>query len=965
MITAQRRYSHSSIDVRRSFLNYFESADHEILPSASILPRKDKSIPFTNAGMNAFRGVFTGVDPPPAPRVANIQKCIRVSGKHNDLEDVGSDGTHHTFFEMMGNWSFNAYGREEACQRAWRLLTDVYAISPDRLFVTYFQGCPQLGVAPDLRTREVWLSLGVNPDRILPFGARDNFWEMGATGPCGPCTEIHYDHHGRGAHGVNQGWDDLVEIWNIVLINHLRTSSDQIEPLKDSSFIDTGMGLERLVAVLNGRTSNYDTDLFQPIFGAIADVTGATPYSGTFGSKAELDTAYRIIADHIRMLVVCVADGVYPDSNHRVRNVMRRMFRATIRHFQGDQVALLVAAQVACEILGQAYPEIGHITSKAELILDFEREHYQHTLDHAENLAPKLIQRCPKAKNLEIFDVPQIYDSVEYFRRHHRNAEIIDETMAKYCIQSFGLDDRLLNLVSLVTGIPLKPDLKFSEVLRDIHSKTKEVRVMWPSKNQCEALIPTDDQHKYTYQCKGNAYSFPVLISQVQSVFSSSGTPVPTLSDGDEGMILLDQTCLYPTAGGQACDHGILKLDRKGRFEISDVNYIPDSPRHIAHFGKMVGGSITSQEKGRLTLDAMRRIRLMQNHTGTHLLNSVLNKILPLTCQKSSVIEEAQFKYDFSIFNAPFDLNTIIDIEKTINELIEENLPIERLTLSKSEYDELENVVEIPGEHYPDPVHIVRLPNGHTEPCCGTHLVKTGDIQAFAIVDSVSPSYGVRSFKCVTGENAVNVREAGIRTIERVFGVKEASEKIDATAGESVLGGVVRKLKKEKENLQGNASIPYSVRVELLSVIESSLNRILPFYKKNAKEKVLMEFEDVLANSSHLPYFVHLFQEHSDTTVNLNAMVKKIKGKPVLLVVQNNNFLSFKASIPEELVSETFTAKKWLDVVVEPLGLVAKAPQLKKEETFCGAKAPVANIDLSVVEDRLQLALSMAQNVTT
>ncbi|XP_059838557.1 alanine--tRNA ligase, mitochondrial isoform X6 [Hypanus sabinus] len=360
----------SADNVRDSFLHFFRDKQrHREVRSAPVIPRADPSLLFVNAGMNQFKPLILGsVDPRSEManyrRVVNSQKCVRAGGKHNDLEDVGRDLYHHTFFEMLGNWSFGDFFKEEACSMAWELLTEVYGIPPDRLYVTYFGGDSAAGLEADEETRDVWLSLGLPPDRVLPFGLSSNFWEMGETGPCGPCSEIHYDHGlGPGAAAqVNSGNPAVVELWNLVFMQYHRESDSSLQPLPRHS-VDTGMGLERLAAVLQGSTSNYDTDLFTPILDAIHRESGAPRYSGLVGCSeaASVDTAYRVLADHVRALTVCIADGLYPGMSGAplvLRRILRRALRFSTEVLQAPAGLLTALVPTVVETLGDAYPEL-------------------------------------------------------------------------------------------------------------------------------------------------------------------------------------------------------------------------------------------------------------------------------------------------------------------------------------------------------------------------------------------------------------------------------------------------------------------------------------------------------------------------------------------------------------------------------------------------------------------------------
>jgi len=395
------RWASSSSAVRRDFIQFFKDHEHTFIRSSPVVPFNDPSLLFVNAGMNQFKSVLQNESCAPAGRAVNSQRCVRVGGKHNDLSEVGCDGSHLTMFEMLGSWSFGNYWKAEACSLAWKLLTQQYRLDPKRLFVTYFGGCPESGLPPDLEVRDIWLELGVEASHILPFGMEDNFWEMGAAGPCGPCTEIHYDHSGAGGGLVNTGSPDNVEIWNLVFVQYNRSLNGVLTPL-DVTHVDTGMGLERLVAVMNGSTSSFDTDLFSPLFRAIQQKSARPEYSGKFGAGAELDTAYRILADHARMITVCLSDKVFPDQNHRLKYVIRRAMSISRETFGIETGMLQELYHPVAESLGDTFPEILNQRQNIETMLDFEQESFI-----------KLVANSEKSFQLINKDFPQLASRIE------------------------------------------------------------------------------------------------------------------------------------------------------------------------------------------------------------------------------------------------------------------------------------------------------------------------------------------------------------------------------------------------------------------------------------------------------------------------------------------------------------------------------------------------------------------------
>ncbi|GAU94836.1 hypothetical protein RvY_06546 [Ramazzottius varieornatus] len=377
MTTHLRRDQLTGAQIRSAFLDFFRSRDHVIVPSSTVVPKDDQSLLFVNAGMNQFKDILLGKRQPEHTRIANSQKCIRAGGKHNDLDEVGHDGRHHTYFEMLGNWSFADYFQKDACRLAYDLLVDVYGLPPDRLLMTYFGGDPELGLGPDFECREIWRQIGVPEAHIIPLGMEDNFWAMGEEGPCGPCTEIHYSPSGKS--------EDMLELWNLVFMQYNRKRQGLLEPLKDKH-VDTGMGLERVVAVLQGKKSNYDTDLFTPVLSQIQQLTKAPFYEAKWGQEDHqgLNTSYRIIADHIRMLTVALADGVVPADRGApfvLRKVLRRSVIILQNKFNCDPLALVDLVDTVVESLGEAYPEVASGQEAIKKTISEEVLKYKRTLE--------------------------------------------------------------------------------------------------------------------------------------------------------------------------------------------------------------------------------------------------------------------------------------------------------------------------------------------------------------------------------------------------------------------------------------------------------------------------------------------------------------------------------------------------------------------------------------------------------
>ncbi|KAJ8366093.1 hypothetical protein SKAU_G00149240 [Synaphobranchus kaupii] len=761
--------------VRSMFTEFFRDWHrHKLVPSSPVRPRGDPSLLFVNAGMNQFKPIFLGAVDPRSEmahyrRVVNSQKCVRAGGKHNDLDDVGRDVYHHTFFEMLGNWSFGDYFKEEACSMAWQLLTDVYGIPPDRLYISHFGGNATLGLPPDEETREIWLSLGVPPGRILPFGMRDNLWEMGETGPCGPCTEIHYDHVGGrdAASLVNQDSPEVVEIWNLVFMQYSREADGSLRPLPQLS-VDTGMGLERLVTALQGQRSNYDTDLFTPLLSAIHQSSRCPEYRGRTGRADEgnVDMAYRVLADHIRTLSICIADGVYPGMSGAelvLRRILRRAVRFSTEVLRAPPGMLAGLVPTVVEILGDAYPELHREKERIMDIVNDNEAQFLSSLKQGRGVIDRTLQKMGGA---QLFP-----GSVAWSL--HRNL-------------GFPLD--LIGLMLEERGVVV--DTEAVDRLAAEEEKLK-TQTQCPDRESCTELdlyslselqgtgIPhTDDSPKYHYSLgQDGRYAFPCCWARVQALYSSQAL-VSEVGEGQRCGVVLDQTCFYAEQGGQTHDQGYFIRDG-----LQDVLFPVEAVQQVG--GYVVhqvtpGDALRTGDRVQLFLDKAQRLACMVKHTATHILNFSLRRLLgDGVQQRGSHVTPDRLRFDFSVRGA-LSGQQLQEVERTVQEIIarNEDVYVQELPLTLAK--------RIPGlrtvdEVYPDPVRVVSvgipvpdLINSPTdrptsvELCCGTHLLRTGEIQDFVIVADRQLVKGVSRVLAVTGETAREAREAGHALVQEV-----------------------------------------------------------------------------------------------------------------------------------------------------------------------------------------------------
>ncbi|XP_041839918.1 alanine--tRNA ligase, mitochondrial [Melanotaenia boesemani] len=752
--------------VRRTFLDFFqEKHGHLLVPSSPVRPRGDPSLLFVNAGMNQFKPIFLGTADPRTKmasyrRVVNSQKCVRAGGKHNDLEDVGRDGHHHTFFEMLGNWSFGDYFKEEACEMAWSLLTEHYGIPADRLYVSYFGGDASSRLPADEETRHIWLDMGVPAARVLPFGLKDNFWEMGDTGPCGPCTEIHYDHvGGRDAAAlVNADNPDVVEIWNLVFIQYNRETDQSLRLLPRFS-VDTGMGLERLVSILQGRRSNYDTDLFMPLLHAIHQRSGVEPYGSGTGAAdgGKLDLAYKVVADHIRTLSVCIADGVHPGMSGAelvLRRILRRAVRFCVEVLQAPQGALASLVPTVTQILGDVYPELER---ESDRIMDVINENEAHFLSSLQQ-GSRLIQRTLwKDSRHGLFPASVAWSL-------HRDL-------------GFPLD--LVDLMLEEKGVQVDRQ-KLDRLVAENQKAASEMQSGVRSRPMLDVLslaelqrlgVPhTDDRPKYQYHLEKDRYVFPACRAVVVGLYDGQSL-VDVVSEGQRCGVILDQTCFYSEEGGQSHDRGYLTPHEKQDM-LCPVEAVVRVGGYVVH-QVTAADTLKSGDHVQLHLDQVQRMSCMVNHTATHILNFALRKVLgPSVHQRGSHVSADRLRFDFSI-KGSLSVSQLQQVERCVHEIVSANQIIHSLEVPLQKARSIRGLRTV-NEVYPDPVRVVSLDvlvsellDGGTdretsvELCCGTHLLQTGAIQDLVIVSEKQLVKGISRVVAVTGQDAARAREAG------------------------------------------------------------------------------------------------------------------------------------------------------------------------------------------------------------
>ncbi|ERL85827.1 alanine--tRNA ligase, mitochondrial isoform X1 [Dendroctonus ponderosae] len=920
------KYIHRDISaksIRQNFLNYFiEKNEHNFVRSSPVVPFCDPTVPFVNAGMNQFKGIFLGTQTPHFTKVTNSQKCVRVGGKHNDINIVGKDGYHHTFFEMLGNWSFGEYFKEEACKMAWELLTQVYKIHPSRLYVTYFAGDESLGLSKDAETYNIWKSLGIKNDRILPFGAKDNFWEMGVTGPCGPCTEIHFDHTGSAnrAEFVNKDLHDLTEIWNLVFIQYNRQSDGSLLSLP-KKHVDTGMGLERLCCALQGKSSTYDTDLFEYLINAIQkNCSNVQKYSRKFGEQDwnHIDTSYRILSDHLRMLTVCLADGVIPEQNQKLRRVIRKCFVLSETVFGKDKGLVRELSNYVVENLGDVYTELEKNVKLIHQILDYEEEIYK----SIRTAARKEWDKLDIDKNLANLDKVDITPSFikAYKELYVQKPTEIDGVLAHRLYDTHGFDVEAIQQLAEVLSIKFLP-ISFEKKMEEIKQKSKSNRQLSIDKLlsalTATDLKKTDDSGKYIYNKKGTQYDFPEIQSTILQIVDHNSF-ISQVKDGQSCGLILDKTNFYCEAGGQECDKGQIHF-HGAKFQVETVSKLNDV---IVHRGYLKGDAIKVGAQGRISVDREYRLRTMQNHTCAHLLNAAIKQIKSATCQKSSKVTNQYVNLDVSVFGPKFNIKDVIRAEEIISKVIQDQLNVRISTTDSQGLYSYDQITLIPGEVYPDnDIRIVEIQNESDfisrEPCCGTHVLNTADLEDFCIVSVKSLGRSSSSLHGVTGERAKLARRNAADLAEDI-GVFKKSLAAHLDTPDMLDMGVLSLKQRLNFDVTDDFILPYVYKQEALEELNAISRQIKEKSNEDLRNFVDMEMHDALerkveVTASDRKFIVHYLRSSMMfESVPLQRATAMCSDMPVIVIAYSDSMVKARCCVPQALQTQDFDAEKWL-----------------------------------------------------
>jgi len=796
-----RQDKNSTAALRQRFLDYFAAHGHEVVPSSSLVPANDPTLLFTNAGMVQFKDVFLGREQRPYRRAASCQRCVRAGGKHNDLENVGYTARHHTFFEMLGNFSFGDYFKREAIEYAWNFLTRELGLPPERLWVTVYE--------EDDEAARIWLEeIGVDPARFSRIGDKpggkryesDNFWSMGDTGPCGPCSEIFYDHGpeipGGPPGSPDEDGDRYVEIWNLVFMQYNRAASGEMTPLPKPS-VDTGMGLERLAAVLQGVHSNYDIDLFRHLIEAAAGIVGV---------QDEGQSSLRVIADHIRSCAFLVVDGVLPGNEGR-GYVLRRIIRRAVRHgyrLGAKDVFFWRLVGPLCEVMGDAYPELPQAREQVERVLRQEEERFAETLDQGMKILEEAIAGL-EGKEIPGETVFRLYDT-------------------------YGFPVDLTADIARERGL----ELDMAGFEREMERQRERARAASQFGTDYNAELQVEGRTEFT------GYERLTDRGKVTALFRDNA-PVTRLQAGEEGAVVLDRTPFYAESGGQVGDTGVLAWEG-GRFEVLDTR--KQGEVHL-HFGRLAEGVLETGAEVEARVDAARRQAIRLNHSATHLLHAALRQVLgEHVQQKGSLVEPDRLRFDFSHFQ-PVTAEELARIEAIVNEQIRNNVEVETRIMPVEEARKA-GAMALFGEKYGDEVRVLSMGDFSVELCGGTHVERVGDIGLFKIVAEGGIASGVRRIEAVTGARALEqVAETERRLAEIAALVKGSPQDADERVAQLVERS--RQLEKELERLK--ARLASSQGSDLASrAVEVGGCKVLAARLEGADPKALRETLDQLKN---------------------------------------------------------------------------------------------------------------------
>ncbi|XP_067651201.1 alanine--tRNA ligase, cytoplasmic-like [Haliotis asinina] len=956
----------TSAEIRSIFIDFFKEKEHTYVHSSSTIPLDDPTLLFANAGMNQFKPIFLGsVDPnsdmAKLVRAANSQKCIRAGGKHNDLDDVGKDVYHHTFFEMLGNWSFGDYYKKEVCAWAWELLTERLKLEKDRLYVSYFGGYEAGGLEPDTEARDIWINLGVSPERVLPFDMSDNFWEMGETGPCGPCSEIHYDRIGNrdAKHLVNMDDPDVLEIWNLVFIQYNRESKTELRPLP-RKHIDCGMGLERLVSVIQKKRSNYDTDVFMPLFDAIQKATGTRPYTGKVGKEDVdgVDMAYRVLADHARTLTVALSDGGRPDNTGRgyvLRRILRRAVRYGTEKLNGKPGMFASLVDTVVQLLGDAFPEVTKDPETVKEIINEEEAQFLKTLSRGHRLLERTIGKLGDTNVLPGDVAWRLYDTYGFpvdltcLMAEEKGLSIdmkaFDEAKQHSLVMSQGAGSAVAEQINL-----------------DVHALTDL---------QNRGVSPTDDSPKYAYTADvEGTYKFEPATAKVIGLRYKKEF-VQEVTTGQDCGVLLDKTSFYAEQGGQIYDEGFIvkEDDEDVEFRVKNVQV---RGGYVLHIGT-IEGTLRVGDAVKLSVDEDRRCAVMKNHTGTHMLNFGLRAVLKEADQRGSLVAPDRLRFDFTAKGA-MSVEEVKSVEEEVNKMATKNEEVYAKEASLADAKSIQGLRAVFDEVYPDPVRILSVgipvedliadPMGpgasitSVEFCGGTHLRRAGHVGQFVIQTEEAIAKGIRRIIALTGTEAAKAIHRCEVLEKSLSELKDKVERNPTT--QEVTNRELSALIVQLDNEVAQSGISYWKRDSLRSELKG-LKKKMDDLDKARKAAVMTEVVEqakkMIESNPNIKYIVHEFKAGSNAKA-LDAAMKQYKASsPETAAMffstdEESGKILCMSCVPKEVASNGLTAKAWVDHVV---------PTIKGKGGGKDVSAQATGSNVEGLQEALKLATEFAQ----
>lgn len=955
----------SAAQIRQKFIDFFRRYEHQYVHSSSTIPLDDPTLLFANAGMNQFKPIFLNTIDPSHPmarlhRAANTQKCIRAGGKHNDLDDVGKDVYHHTFFEMLGSWSFGDYFKQLACKMALELLTQEFGIPIERLYVTYFGGNADAGLEPDLECKQIWIDLGMEEARILPGSMKDNFWEMGDTGPCGPCSEIHFDRIGGrdAAHLVNMDDPNVLEIWNLVFIQYNRESETELKMLPKKS-IDTGMGLERLVSVLQNKMSNYDTDLFIPYFEAIQKGTGARPYTGKVGAEDEdgIDMAYRVLADHARTITIALSDGGRPDNTGR-GYVLRRILRRAVRYSHeklGAQKGFFASlVDVVVESLGDAFPELKKDPEMVKDIINEEEVQFLKTLSRGRRILDRKIISLGDCKIIPGDTAWLLYDT--YGFPLDLTSLIAEEKGLAVDMAAFEEEKKAAQLKSQGKGAGDE-----DHIMLDIYA-IEELR----NKN----IPATDDSPKYKYTADENGkYDFEVASATVLALRRDRAF-CDEVTTGQECGVLLDKTSFYAEQGGQTFDEGYMLREDESTEDRMEFTVKNTQVRggYVLHVGT-VYGTLKVGDHVTLRVDEARRRPIMSNHTATHILNFALRGVLGEADQRGSLVAADRLRFDFTAKGA-LSTGEVRRTEEIACALIRDAKTVYAMEAPLAQAKAIQGLRAVFDETYPDPVRVVSIgipvedllkdPDSAAgsltsiEFCGGTHLQNSGHAAPFVIVSEEAIAKGIRRIVAVTGAEAQKAQRKadslqqslsalGDKVKQQTAPNKDIQKEI-ADMTESIGTAVISQWRKDemRETLKG------------LKKIMDDLDRT---YKADIQKRVLEKTSEVIESNPNQPLLI-MEMETGASAKALNESLKLLKSQSpqtaamLFTVDPDAGKITCLCQVPQDVAKRGLKASEWVQEL---------CPLLDGKGGGKDMSAQATGRNTHCVQEALQMANEFAQ----